>query len=119
MKTKKKSQKISEAVFRGKKTNYNFEVFPLEAEFEDVPAIYIISKRINDKFGKGHHRFVCIGQTESVLGDIKKHTKGKCIKQNKANVICILAETEEKNRLRIEADLREAHAIACKAETRA
>ena len=110
---KKKSQKISEAIFRGKKALYNFEVFPLNAEFEDVPAIYIISKRINDKLGRGHHKFVCIGQTESVLGDIKKHTKGKCIKQNKANVICILADTDEKNRLRIEADLRESHSISC------
>lgn len=113
MKNTKKSQKLSEAIFRGKKTLYNFEVFPLEAEFKDVPAIYIISKRIRDKRGKGHHKFVCIGQTESILGDIKKHAKGKCIKQNKANVICILAETDEKNRLRIEADLRESHLIVC------
>jgi hypothetical protein len=110
---KKKSQIISEAVFRGKKNLYNFEVFPLTAEFEDVAAIYVISKRINDKKGKGHHKFVCIGQTESVLGDIKKHTKGKCIKQNKANVVCILAEQDEKSRQRIEADLRESHAIVC------
>ena len=110
---KKKSHKLSEAVFRGKKNLYNFEVFPLEAEFEDVSAVFVISKRINDKLGRGHHKFVCIGQTESVLGDIKKHAKGKCIKQNKANVICILAEQNEKNRLRIEADLRESHSIAC------
>ena len=110
---KKKSQKLSEAVFRGKKSLYNFEVFPLGAEFEDVSAVFVISKRVSDKRGKGHHKFVCIGQTESVLGDIKKHAKGKCIKQNKANVICILAEKDEKNRLRIEADLRESHSIVC------
>lgn len=110
---KKKSQKVSEAVFRGKKNLYNFEVFPLGAEFEDAAAIYVISKRITDKSGKGHHKFVCIGQTESVLLDIKKHTKGKCIKQNKANVICILADANEKNRQRIEADLRESHFIVC------
>jgi hypothetical protein len=112
-KKKKKSQMIGEAVFRGKKNLYNFEVFPLGAEFEDAAAIYVISKRINDKQGRGHHKFVCIGQTESVLGDIKKHAKGKCIKQNMANVICILAEADEKNRRRIEADLRESHRIAC------
>lgn len=114
MKTKKKkSQKISEAVFRGKKNLYNFGVFPLGAEFEDLPAIYIISKRISDKNGRGHHKLVCLGQTESVFKDIKKHTKGKCIKKNKANVICILAEKDEKVRQRIEADLRESHTIVC------
>ena len=110
---KKKSPKISEAVFRGKKSLYNFEVIPLNEEFEDDSAIYVISKRVTDRRGKGHHAFVCIGQTDSVLGEIKKHKKAKCVKQHSANVICLLREESEENRLRIEADLRAAHASFC------
>jgi hypothetical protein len=42
---RKKSTKISEAIFRGKKSLYSFEVFPLTAELEETPGIYVISKR--------------------------------------------------------------------------
>ncbi len=110
---KKKSPKISEAIFRGRKSLYSFEVIPLTAEFEDDSAIFVISKRKTDKRGKGHHAFVCIGQTDSILGEIKKHKKAKCLKQHSANVICLLREQNEENRLKIEADLKAAHASFC------
>ena len=110
---KKKIKPIGSAVVRGKSGQYAFEVFSLDAEIKDGSAIYLISKRMTDKNGRGHHKFVCIGQTESLLGDIKKHAKDKCIKQHKANVVCLLREENEKNRLKIETDLRQAHTIAC------
>lgn len=110
---KQKSPKISEALFRGSKNVYNFEVFPIEIEFQEIPAVFIISRRKTDKFGKGHHKMICIGQTESIIKELKKHKKGKCLKQNKANVLCILNEENEKNRLKIEEDLRSAHKVLC------
>ena len=110
---KKKLKPIGSAVVRGKSGKYDFEVFPLDAELKDGSAIYVISKRITDLRGRGHHKFVCIGQTESLLGEIKRHKKDKCIKQHKANVICLLREESAANRLKIETDLREAHSIAC------
>lgn len=110
---KEKSLRISEAVFRGSKTTYNFEVFPIDIEFQEVPSVFIISRRKTDKSGKGHHKMICIGQTESIIKELKKHKKGKCLKQNKANVICLLTEQDEKNRLKIEEDLRSAHTIPC------
>jgi hypothetical protein len=110
---KKKIKPIGSAVVRGKTGRYDFEVFPLDADLKDGSAIYVISKRITDQRGRGHHKFVCIGQTESLLGEIRKHKKDKCIKHYKANVICLLREESETNRLRIETDLREAHTIAC------
>lgn len=110
---KKKLKPIGSAVVRGKSGKYDFEVFPLDAELKDGSAIYVISKRITDKSGRGHHKFVCIGQTESLLGEIKRHKKDKCIKQHNANVICLLREESAANRLKIETDLREAHSIAC------
>ena len=110
---KKPSKPIGSAVVRGKSGRYDFEVFPLDADLKDGSAIYVISKRITDKRGRGHHKFVCIGQTESLLGEIKKHRKDKCITQHKANVICLLREESEGARLKIESDLREAHTIAC------
>ncbi|HEY0457831.1 MAG TPA: hypothetical protein VGC97_01695, partial [Pyrinomonadaceae bacterium] len=110
---KKKIKPIGSAVVRGKNGRYDFEVFPLDADLKDGSAIYVISKRVTDKRGRGHHKFVCIGQSDSLLGEIKKHKKDKCIKQHNANVICLLREENAANRLKIETDLREAHAIAC------
>lgn len=110
---KEKSLKISEAVLRGQKTTYNFEVFPMEIEFKPDSAVFIISRRKIDKFGRGHHKFVCIGQTASLVHEIKKHKKGKCVKQNKANVVCVLLEADEKLRLKIEEDLKAVYTIPC------
>ncbi|MBX7171626.1 MAG: hypothetical protein K1X72_11770 [Pyrinomonadaceae bacterium] len=110
---KEKSLRISEAVFRGSKTTYNFEVFPMDIEFQETAAVFIISRRKIDKIGKGHHKFICIGQTDSIIKELKKHKKGKCVKQNKANVVCLLAEADEKIRLKIEEDLKSAYRIPC------
>ncbi len=110
--TKNKNKPIGAAVFRGRKDRYDFKVFPLDNYFEDVSAIYVISRRKIDREKKGHHALVCIGQTDSILGEIKRH-KNKCIKKHNANVISILPEADEKKRLKIEEDLRAAHAIAC------
>lgn len=109
---RKKIKPISSAVFRGRKDRYDFKVFPLDTDFEDVSAIYVISRRKIDRQKKGHHALVCIGQTDSVLGEIKRH-KIKCIKKHNANVISILPEADVKKRLKIEEDLRAAHAVAC------
>jgi hypothetical protein len=109
---KKKNKPIGAAVFRGRKDRYDFKVFPLDNDFEDVSAIYIISRRKIDRQKKGHHALVCIGQTDSVSGEIKRH-KLKCIKRHNANVISVLPEADAKKRLKIEEDLKSAHAIAC------
>ena len=110
---KKKVKPIGAAVFRGKKNHYDFEVFDLGELFEQIPAVYIISKRITDKRKKGHHTLVCIGETNSVADEIKKHRKSKCLKKNHANVISILKEEDAQKRLKIETDLKAAHSIQC------
>ncbi len=110
---KKKVKPLGAAIFRGKKERYDFQVFPTDGEFEDAAAIYIISRRRVDKNKRAHHKMVCIGQTASILSDLKKHRKGKCFKQHCANAISVLREENEQKRLKIEADLKSAHQIPC------
>ncbi len=110
---KRKLKSFGAAIFRGKKTRYDFQVFPFDGEFEDAAAIFIISRRKVDNKKRAHHRMVCIGQTDSVLDELKKHRKGKCFKQFQANAISILREENEQKRLKIEADLKSAHQIPC------
>jgi len=112
----KKAKPIGSAVFRGKKDRYDFNVFALDENFEAVPAVYIISKRKTDRLKKGHHALICIGETDSISDEIKRHRKGKCVKKHQANVISILPEANEKKRLKIETDLKAAHAVVCNLE---
>lgn len=104
---------ISEAVFRGRNSLYNFEVYPMNVQFNEVPAVYIISKRKIDRHGRGHHFLVCIGQTESLVEDIKKHKRGKCVKQLQANTVSVILEDDARKRLEVENDLKSAHTIPC------
>ena len=110
---KKKVKPLGAAIFRGVKERYDFQVFPIESEFEDAAAIFIISRRVVDRNKRAHHRMVCIGQTDSVLSEIKKHRKGKCFKKYEANAISVLREGDEQKRLKIESDLKSAHTIPC------
>lgn len=109
----KRVRKIGEAVFRGKKTQYKFDVFPLTADITDAPAVFIISRRVTDKFRKGHHSAVCLGETNSIRAEIKKHKRAKCVKQNSANVICILKDSDEANRSVVVDDLQTARSFSC------
>ncbi len=113
---KKKIKPISSAVFRGKKEKYSFEVFSLTEEFESIPAVFVISRRKTDRLKKAHHSLVCIGQTNSIFDELKKHRKGKCVKKYGANVVSILPVASEKTRLRIENDLKAAHSVVCSFE---
>ncbi|CAN5505259.1 hypothetical protein BH10ACI1_BH10ACI1_26870 [soil metagenome] len=110
---KKPVKPIGVAVFRGIKQQYDFKVFQINEEFEAVKAVYIISKRKTDRQKRGHHKLVCIGQTDSIFEEIKKHRKSRCLRQNEANVISLLPEENESKRLKIETDLKAAHSISC------
>ncbi len=109
----RKARPISSAVFRGKKEQYDFKVFELSEKFEPIPAVYIISKRKTDRHKRGHHALICIGETDSISDELKRHRKGKCVKKHAANVVSILPEADEKMRLKIETDLKAAHAVVC------
>ena len=109
----RKARPISSAVFRGKKERYDFKVFELSEKFEPIPAVYIISKRKTDRNKRGHHALICIGETASISDELKRHRRGKCVKKHEANVVSILPEADEKMRLKIETDLKAAHAVVC------
>jgi hypothetical protein len=60
-----------------------------------------------------HHASVCIGETESVRSELKKHKRAKCVKYGSANTVCILRESEHDVRGAIIEDLTEAHSYGC------
>lgn len=109
----KKSARISEAVFRGEKSLYSFEVYPLTAQIADTPAVFIFSRRQTDRFGSGHHASICIGETDSILAEIKRHKRARCVKRTAANAVCVLREVSESARESIIEDLTAVRSFSC------
>ena len=109
-----RSSKLSEAVFRGKRLLYTFDVYPLAAkDITDGPAVFILSRRHIDRFGSGHHSAICIGETDSIVSEIKHHKRSKCVKEHGANVVCLLKEPSEGTRAGLVEDLTSARRFSC------
>lgn len=112
--SRRKSSKISEAVFRGQRSLYTFDVFPLSAkDIADAAGIFIISRRRTDKFGSGHHSTICIGETASIVAELKRHRRGKCVKRTSANAVCILKVESLATRREVVNDLISSRTFAC------
>ena len=106
-------RKLADAIFRGQAESHTFKVYPLNAPITDQPAVFIISRRITDRRGKGHQAAICIGETESALSELKKHKKSRCTKDNSANVICLLRERDPETRVSVIDDLVAGPSFAC------
>src|SRR5688572_13822418 len=110
---KKRSAKISEAVFLGRKGSYTFDVYPLAGEVPDSPAVFVLSRRKVDKAGKASHAASCIGETVSITAELKKHKRAKCVKQNAGNVVCVLTDENEGSRSAVVEDITDARTFSC------
>ncbi len=102
---RKLARKIGEAVFRGKDGIYSFKMYPLGGEVTDAPAVYIISRRTVDRFRRGHHHAVCVGESDAVFTELKRHKRAKCVKENAADTVSIYREDDAKKRARLVDDL--------------
>ncbi len=100
---------ISNAIFSG----YDFKVYPADATFNDVGAVYIFTKRIVDSNNKGAHTLLYIGQTESLQDRIPNHEKWSCVNNNGVNCICIHRDNNEKSRFDKETAIRNSNDTPC------
>jgi len=110
---KRKSAKISEAVFLGKKSSYTFDVYPLSADLPASPSVFILSRRKVDKAGRASHAASCIGEAISPPAELKKHKRSKCVKHNAGNVVCILPDDSDQRRSEVVNDIIEARTFSC------
>src|SRR3954463_4552744 len=111
--SRKRIRKLSTAVFRGTRSEYSFDVYPITTSITDNPAIYIFSRRTIDKLGRAHHAVSCVGETGSIVAEIKKHKRARCLKVSEANVVCILKEPNTSARTGVLEDIAAARAFTC------
>jgi len=110
--TRKRVRKLSTAVFRGSRTEYSFDVYPITPAITDNAAVFIFSHRKADKKGRWHHAVSCVGETASIVSEIKRHKRAKCVKGN-ANVVCLLREADSRSRAGVLDDIVSARAFSC------
>jgi hypothetical protein len=111
--TRKRIRKLSTAVFRGSQLEYNFDVYPISTAITDNPVVFIFSHRKVDKKGRAHHAVSCVGETPSIVSEMKKHKRARCVKGNEANVVCILRESDRKARSGVLDDITAVRAFSC------
>lgn len=111
--TRKRIRKLSTAVFRGSRTEYNFDVYPITTAITDNAVVFIFSRRQVDRFGRAHHAVSCAGETVSIVSEIKKHKRARCIKGNEANVVCILRKPDRTERIDVLDDITSVRAFSC------
>lgn len=109
----KRVRKLSTAVFRGSRSEYTFDVYPLSTAITDNPVVYIFSRRKVDKLGRWHHAVSCVGETQSIVSEIKKHKRARCVKGSESNVVCIIKETDRRARSGVLDDIASARAFSC------
>lgn len=97
----------------GSGTSYSFNVYSYDTEFREMGGIYYISKRTGKKDGTGSHAKIYVGQTGDLSTRFNNHHKEQCFINNDANCKSIHAESNEKKRLEIEADLIDALGPPC------
>jgi len=101
------------ATFEGENGSYDFDVYNIDTEFNDIGAVYIFTKRVVDFNGKGKHTFIYIGQTDSLKDRIPNHEKLNCVIRNGGNCICIHRDDDKNSRIAKETDLRAGNNTPC------
>ncbi|MFQ5586523.1 MAG: hypothetical protein ACE5GF_06855 [Thermodesulfobacteriota bacterium] len=106
-------EKIDDAIFTGASgTKYSFEIHHLGAQFINVGAVYVFTKRAK-RAGKLRYTFLYIGETGELADRVSTHEKWPCAIQHDVNCICVHREDNESSRREIETDLRQANHTPC------
>ena len=109
-------------IFVGKSgERYHFQVWPLDARFKSVAAVYFVTKRAydNSTYRRACHDAIYIGQTENLSSSLADEAQLERFRKFGANCICVHLLADEGRRIAVEQDLLAAHSTHCNHEARA
>jgi hypothetical protein len=106
--------KIADLRIKGKSgREYSFEVYPAGTGFNQVGAVYVVTKRTRKSDGSATHEFLYVGETGDLSTRFEAHHKQECFDERGANCICVHLDSNEQSRLTKESDLLEGHHWPC------
>jgi hypothetical protein len=83
---------------------YDFDVFPIEAEFRPIPAVYVVTRRTG-RGGAQEHEVLYVGETARLDEQLAAHPKAECFRRHKADAIGVHRQEDEASRRETVADL--------------
>jgi hypothetical protein len=92
--------------------SYKMNTYDLNTSFNAVGGIYIFI-HLYKKDGKYQYEHIYCGKTENLSTRFNKHHKALEIKNHKANYICILPLSNEKERTNVEKDILDGNIFPC------
>ncbi|MGB3313250.1 MAG: hypothetical protein WBB85_02465 [Albidovulum sp.] len=105
--------KVGTVAFTGQSgTEYGFDVYSVDTQFNDVSAVYAMSTRKNDS-GTYKHSVNYIGESGELGTRLAEHEKWPCATTHGTNAICVHRINGDTARLKVEADLRARYNPPC------
>ena len=86
-------------------TEYKFNVYKWDTDFDDIGAVYYISNRHKDDDGGWKHTKIYIGQTGDLSDHFDNHHKSECFEDHDVNAVSVHRDDDEDSRLVKEIDL--------------
>ena len=106
--------KLADYTVTGKSgKEYTFEVYSYDASWNEVAAVYMVTKRVKKPAGGGSHTRIYVGQTDNLKERFSGHHKEDCFVLYDGNALCVLQESSEQRRRLIESDVRGAGNWPC------
>lgn len=106
--------KIEDVTFTGASgRRYQFGAYPWGADFKELGAVYVVTRRSAGVLGGSSYAPLYIGQTSDLSERFDNHHKASCFVRNGVNSICVYVEGAESTRLGIERDLLGSHQTPC------
>jgi hypothetical protein len=108
---------IGSVTFQGTSgSTYEFIAYPWKADFEDVSAVYFITKVVVEQDGKFYYTPIYIGKTQNLCNHFDYHAKAECIARYEGNCVCILPIEDSQHRSQIATQIKANYSLVCNDE---
>lgn len=93
--------------------SYDFDIYALKEEFENIGAVYTVAKRFANTKGSYDFKLIYIGQTDDLSKELFLHPNEACFMAYSANAVCIHKDDNEQSRLEKEKDISGKYSSVC------
>jgi hypothetical protein len=83
---------------------YDFDVFPIDADFHPIAAVYVVTRRTG-RGGAAEHEVLYVGETPRLQEHFAQHPNAECFTRHKADCVGVHRQEDEGSRRETVADL--------------
>ena len=83
---------------------YDFDIFPIEADFHPIAAVYVVTRRTGQT-GAAGHEVLYVGETARLQEHFAAHPRAGCFTRHKADCVGVHRQEDERARRETASDL--------------